>query len=512
MTTNKYFDKRRALASAICISGNAFGGFIMPPLVDYLLHQFGLRGTLFITSAVMLNIVVAGVCFRPVSVHAIVQGKHKIKLKRRRQEIKKPVTSKELPKSKSKMKDVVSQRGSATFASEAGALAGFENLIDPALYDKRKMINTSSTIIHASNVSNSRKLLNNNEEFSDISSDSESSVHSVSELRLSVGGDDLMHIGAEAVFDGDLHSERRSSVENIELRSVNSVTATNGTNACDTCRVDSEPVTKEIGVGVLSSPVTNEPVSSVKSQQNLHYYSQELTTATEFKNPFLQGTTPPTTAKLNGFIFHKNLDTCFDYEVPKTRQMFLMTLSCFLFKMSVPHPLFYLHVYFISVDVDVGTVSAIIAGSSLADVVGRLGVSWLTRTKLVPAVYLYSFSCFVTGACILCVPVATSAVSLSAVLSGYGLGVVAWSVLMPVMLTQAHGSDRLPAAYGFLRIFMGVANFVSPQISGALTDATGSFLCSYRVMGACSLAAALLALSASTGSTRCSQPQRHESI
>lgn len=85
LVLNQYFDKRRAIATAIGVSGFALGGFVMPPLVEYLVHEFNLRSAFLIISAVHLNVVVFGMCLRPKSVHALIQEKDR----RNRMEIEK---------------------------------------------------------------------------------------------------------------------------------------------------------------------------------------------------------------------------------------------------------------------------------------------------------------------------------------------------------------------------------------------------------------------------------------
>lgn len=69
-----YFEKRRALASAICVSGNALGGFFLPPLVDHLLSTYGLRGTMLILAAMQLHICAASMLYRPIRQHALIQA------------------------------------------------------------------------------------------------------------------------------------------------------------------------------------------------------------------------------------------------------------------------------------------------------------------------------------------------------------------------------------------------------------------------------------------------------
>lgn len=61
-----YFDKRLALASGIAECGAGLGTLIFAPLTEYLVTQFGWRGTLLILSGIVLNIVVCGALYQPI--------------------------------------------------------------------------------------------------------------------------------------------------------------------------------------------------------------------------------------------------------------------------------------------------------------------------------------------------------------------------------------------------------------------------------------------------------------
>lgn len=60
-----YFNKRRALANGICVSGTAAGSFIFPILIEYLIKDFGFHGTILILGAGMLHVCVSATLYRP---------------------------------------------------------------------------------------------------------------------------------------------------------------------------------------------------------------------------------------------------------------------------------------------------------------------------------------------------------------------------------------------------------------------------------------------------------------
>lgn len=60
-----YFNKRRALANGICVSGTAAGSFVFPILIEYLIQKFGFHGTLLLLGAGMLHVCVSATLYRP---------------------------------------------------------------------------------------------------------------------------------------------------------------------------------------------------------------------------------------------------------------------------------------------------------------------------------------------------------------------------------------------------------------------------------------------------------------
>ena len=71
-----YFDKRRAIAMGIGLSGSGVGGFFAGPITALLLDTYSLRGTFLIMGGIMLNLCVAAMLFRPITFYQ--STKHKL--------------------------------------------------------------------------------------------------------------------------------------------------------------------------------------------------------------------------------------------------------------------------------------------------------------------------------------------------------------------------------------------------------------------------------------------------
>lgn len=62
-----YFEKKRAIATGLATSGAGMGTFVYSYMSEYLLYTYDWRGTVFILGGCLLNCVVCGAVFRPLS-------------------------------------------------------------------------------------------------------------------------------------------------------------------------------------------------------------------------------------------------------------------------------------------------------------------------------------------------------------------------------------------------------------------------------------------------------------
>lgn len=59
-----YFDKRRSFATGISVCGSGIGTFIFPPIIQYLISEYGWRGCTVILAGIFLNMCVCGALMR----------------------------------------------------------------------------------------------------------------------------------------------------------------------------------------------------------------------------------------------------------------------------------------------------------------------------------------------------------------------------------------------------------------------------------------------------------------
>ncbi|KAK3589658.1 hypothetical protein CHS0354_015159 [Potamilus streckersoni] len=62
-----YFSKYRSIANGIGLSGASVGQFAIPPLLQFFLDTYGLKGTLLLLGAIYFHVVACGAVYRPLS-------------------------------------------------------------------------------------------------------------------------------------------------------------------------------------------------------------------------------------------------------------------------------------------------------------------------------------------------------------------------------------------------------------------------------------------------------------
>ena len=63
-----YFDKKRALATGVCVCGAGIGTFVFAPLGTFLVDNYSWKGANVIIGAIILNGIVFGLTYRPLKV------------------------------------------------------------------------------------------------------------------------------------------------------------------------------------------------------------------------------------------------------------------------------------------------------------------------------------------------------------------------------------------------------------------------------------------------------------
>lgn len=67
----------------------------------------------------------------------------------------------------------------------------------------------------------------------------------------------------------------------------------------------------------------------------------------------------------------------------------------------------------------------------------------------------------------------------------YGLCLGCWYLLVPVLLADIFGTERISSSYGLIRMFQSLGAISVPPLAGFLKDLTGGYEVCFYCMGAC---------------------------
>lgn len=94
---------------------------------------------------------------------------------------------------------------------------------------------------------------------------------------------------------------------------------------------------------------------------------------------------------------------------------------------------------------------------------------------------------FGAGLAVLLIPLANSWYILGFASGMYGLCLGSWFLLVPVLLADIFGTDRISSSYGLVRMFQSVGAISVPPLAGLARDLTGGYEICFYSMGTCML-------------------------
>ncbi|XP_076160926.1 monocarboxylic acid transporter silnoon isoform X2 [Ptiloglossa arizonensis] len=346
---SQYFDKHRALANGICVSGTAAGSFVFPLLIEVLVEKFGFHGTILLLGGCMLHVCVSATLYRPLENNYAPEAAPDMSVKSE----KNGVVAVELTDSEEE-KDVIGE----------------------CLRMKPISKIRSSSLLHS---------------VEDLSTDSTCVYKARSSLR--------------------------------SLRS--SVTA-----VC--------PVPQ------------NEPQAPKERKTILQRIMQYI-----------------------------------DLSLLKNPQFIMMCFSVSLMSTGSPYMLYYLPAYVHAAGYTKSEAGYLVAISAALDLCGRLGLGWLSDLQLFDRRKGYIGSVVGAGVAVLAIPMAHSFYVLACSVGMYGLCLGCWFLLVPVLLADQYGTDKISSTYGLVRMFQSVGAISIPPLAGYLRDVTGSYTVCFLCMGTC---------------------------
>ncbi|XP_045526085.1 monocarboxylate transporter 12 isoform X2 [Pieris brassicae] len=418
---SQYFDKHRALANGICVSGTAAGSFVFPMLIEKLVGVYGLHGTVLLLATL----------YRP---PPTIRSNT-------------PVTT-TTTENTTLLNDI--QDGKALPAKDNKLQNLFQPESEISMNQKNALLNDDkrtffTEIMHPSLIEVARPPL----------------PCQMSDSEDSEGMDVLGVVGLpREVARLRLRPTRSSSI----LHSVEDL-STDSTCVYKASR-------RKISRSLYIKPPLPSRIIPNKVQEPEVLKKDEEEKKEEMEEVIEKGCV----ATISRYL---------DVSLLKSWRFGLLCTSVALMSCGSPYALYYLPAYTVAVGHSKAAAGRLVAISAVLDLCGRLGLGWLCDLHLFCRRKAYILSIIVAGVAVLTLPSLTSWWALAIASGAYGLCLGCWFLLVPVLLADAFGTARIASSYGLVRMFQSLAAVSVPPTAGLIRDVTGGYSCCFYGMGSC---------------------------
>ncbi|KAL7295458.1 hypothetical protein TKK_0011111 [Trichogramma kaykai] len=413
---SQYFDKHRALANGICVSGTAAGGFVFPMLIEYLVASFGFHGTLLILGGCMLHVCASATLYRPLEANYPDLAEEEPAPPAPQPTIEEP----------QKQQQQQQQQLEMLFANNDQTLKN--NMLNE-LFHQNVQLNVSE--------------LTDSEEEKDILGKAPSVNKPISKIRSS----SMLHSVEDLSTDSTCFYKSRSSVRSLRASNL------------AVCR-DS-----------YGDSLAQQHLQKQQQQQQ----QQEAGSTSE--------THEQSASKES--LAQRFFTRYIDLGLLKETRFIMMCLSVALMSTGSPYMLYYLPAYVLARGYTKSEAGYLVAISAALDLCGRLGLGWLSDLQLFDRRKGYIGSIIGAGLAVLLVPIGNSFYVLAGSVALYGLCLGCWFLLVPVLLADQFGTDKISSSYGLVRMFQSIGAITIPPLAGLMRDSTGSYSICFLFMGTC---------------------------
>ncbi|EDS32957.1 pre-mRNA-splicing factor ATP-dependent RNA helicase PRP2 [Culex quinquefasciatus] len=108
----------------------------------------------------------------------------------------------------------------------------------------------------------------------------------------------------------------------------------------------------------------------------------------------------------------------------------------------------------------------LVAVSAALDLIGRLTLGWLSDLDLFDRKKAYIVCILGAGTAVLTIASSDAWIVIAVSAGCYGLCLGSWYLLMPVLLADLFGTDRISSSYGLVRMFQSIGAISVPPLAG----------------------------------------------
>lgn len=505
-----YFEKRRAFATGIALCGSGVGTLVFAPLTDKLLNYYGLLGALLMISAIVLNCLVCGSLFRPLSTY-----------QPDRQSYRK---ERDIPKNRihrgsifTKIMEDKERQRTISQGSLDGCIITRDNQLIKA------SSNTMNKLLHQENLANlyMRKYIHRNGGLTGSGTKMHTQKNGQSGLAFCTrrGTEPSLSNGAALQASAGLNGQ---SVSGIYEPGATGSLPTTRSSCCDIhstpssaddsgCMSESASMVPVVQVdrtswasegGESISPTTDSTdISSAVSGdiENLRrdlarpmyrrdiLYSGSMHHVTQFETSptvrtYVRSTTSvpedgsascwdycPYSEPVTN-VFREMLDPC----LFKSYTFILLSISSIATMLALFVPYVFIVQMAVRMDVPEQSASFLISMIGLCNVFGRILVGLIADRPWANALCINNIALIIAGVATMMAPLCQSFGHLVLYACVFGLSIAAFAALRSIVVVELLGLDRLTNAYGLLLLFQGVAQIVGSPVAALFSDPEGA--------------------------------------
>ncbi|KAL6444680.1 hypothetical protein ACFW04_002041 [Cataglyphis niger] len=478
ITTGFYFERWRALATGIAVCGSGIGAFLLAPISDILIKNFGWRGALLFQAGMLLNCAIFGAMFRPLKPTRI---KVKNTPENAALEVKtalmgKGVSTTSLHCVPPNRSGFFGTNNNTEYPTAAELFGSNPNIIinaSKSLYSLHKVHVEAQTLERTVSISEKRlsvpiypdlDVINNEEKIAE-------------ENNLLSG--DLERL------NGKVPTIRRHTISGRRLRT------------------DSECSQKSLKMGKRNPkdpqrPFYRDDIFYGGSLNRLSHYRSQQSSVGYHMSVTRLPTATDVAEEESGSCYlcpesvRRILTTMLDLSLLKSPSFLILAISGGLTMMGFYTPFMYVPDRAIKANIDASTAMFLVSVIGIGNTIGRIVCGLASSLPGVNALVVNNMFISVGGLVTILSGISLTEGYQFFYAASFGLSISVFASLRSILVVDLLGLEKLTNAFGLLLLFQGVAATVGAPLAGAFMDATGSYDASFYLSGSLILVSAVI--------------------
>lgn len=450
-----YFVRLRGLANGICISGSAFGSIILPPILRYLLEEYGYRGACLVMGAITLNTWIAAIFYEPVENHM-----------------------KRVPKE---------------------ALEPIDDFIDDVIDEEDEGI----TLEFTKTPENGGDEPGTKPTFAitsdELPSTPKSRVHSPESMRQYRNGEFARSVSAVAVQnlskshhdESTAHRQRKIStpVRGTHAHNdsfVNQLSSTPSLYAVPESRFSHSSRLSRLQFRSSGRPPKRSPSTSSFQYVSTPYHGSTLSFqpedfASHLSLKSIASSINPVGACTRSKETGKS--KFLDLSLLRDPVYLVILISNSTNAIGYTNFIILLPAYALAMGFDKNSAAYLLSIVSALDLIGRIGGSALSDVGFIPKTWYFVGGLALSGISLGLMPLASSYGAVSFWCALFGLASGTYVGVTAVIMADMLGTERLTSSYGISLFVNGILQLIGPPLCGIWVEHTGSYFSLFTALG-----------------------------